>query len=57
MFGQCSSITSFPDISNWDTCNVVYMKHLFNNCSSLIGLFDISEWITENVVNMNGMYV
>ena len=42
MFNQCSSLSSLPDISEWDTYNVTEMKYLFYKYSSLSYLTDIS---------------
>ena len=39
---QCSSLSSLPDISEWDTYNVTEMKYLFYKYSSLSYLTDIS---------------
>jgi surface protein len=49
MFFNCSSLISLPDISKWNTTNVINMKKMFYNCSSLISLPDISKWNTSNV--------
>ena len=49
MFYGCSSLSSFPDISKWNTNNVTNMSYLFNGCSSLSSLPDISKWNTNNV--------
>ena len=35
MFSYCSSLQSLPDISNWNTANVIDMNGMFNGCSSL----------------------
>ena len=42
MFSGCSSLISLPDISIWNTSNVVYMDNMFSGCSSLISLPDLS---------------
>ena len=44
MFYICSSLMSLPDISKWNTENVIDMGRMFSICSSLVGLFDISKW-------------
>ena len=49
MFSHCSSLSSLPDISKWNTNNVNDMAYMFNNCSSLLSLPDISKWNTNNV--------
>ena len=56
MFYNCSSLSSFPDISNWDTSNVTNMSEMFDKCLSLSSLPDISKWNTSNVYNMSYMF-
>ena len=58
MFSNCFSLISLPDISKWDTKNVIYMSSMFSNCSSLTSLPDISKWDTKKVkkMNMNNMF-
>jgi len=41
MFSRCSSLSSIPDISKWDTNNVTDMSYMFGGCSSLSSLPDI----------------
>ena len=50
MFYYCNSLTSLPDISNWNTNNVTNMMCMFYNCNSLTSLPDISNWNTNNVI-------
>ena len=38
MFKDCVSLKSLPDISEWDTKNVINMNYLFYNCKSLNAL-------------------
>ena len=52
----CSSLTSLPDISKWNTTNVTDMSYMFEGCSSLTSLPDISKWNTTNVSNMSCMF-
>ena len=47
MFFRCSSLISLPDISKWDTKNVIDMSYMFCKCSSLISLPNISKWDTK----------
>ena len=47
MFYECSLLNSLPDISEWDTKNVINMSHMFKNCGSLKYLPDISKWETK----------
>ena len=35
MFSGCSNLESLPDISKWDTSNVILMGGIFTNLSSL----------------------
>ena len=55
MFYGCSSLSSLPDISKWNTNRVRYMSYMFYGCSSLSSLPDISKWNTNNVINVNSM--
>ena len=55
LFFGCSSLKSLPDISNWDTSNVVDMQWMFGRCSSLKEL-DLSNFHTEKVEYMSGMF-
>ena len=45
-----------PDISKWDTSNIVRMNALFYNCSSLISIPDISKWDISQVEEMDDMF-
>ena len=56
IFYNCSSLISLPDISNWNTNNVIDMSYIFYNCSSLISLPDISKWNTNNVIDMSYIF-
>ena len=56
MFYGCSSLSSLPDISKWNTNNVTNLSWMFYGCSSLSYLPDISKWNTNNVNNMSGMF-
>ena len=51
-----SSLTILPDISNWDTDNVINMSYMFCKCSSLVSLPDISKWKTNKVTNMSNLF-
>ena len=59
MFVGCSSLTELPDISRWNTSNVINVAQIFDNCSSLLYLPDISKWNltkakdTENLLSEN----
>ena len=56
MFYECLSLSSLPDISNWNTSNVTEMNSMFYNCKSLSSLSDISNWNTSNVTDMSCMF-
>jgi len=56
IFEGCSSLTSLPDISKWNTSKVTNMSHIFEGCSSLTSLPDISKWNTSKVTNMSYMF-
>ena len=57
MFHGCESLTSLPNISNWNTNNVTDMSFMFFGCDSLTSLPDISNWNTNNVPNMSHMFL
>ena len=50
MFFGCTSLSSLPNISKWNTNKVKNMREIFYNCSSLLNLPDISKWNTNNVI-------
>ena len=67
LFFKCDSLLYFynadkfnlshvPDISTWDTSNIVTMDSLFFNCQSLLEAPDISNWNTKNVTTLNGFF-
>ena len=56
MFYNCSSLISLPNISKWNTSNIINMEYLFYNCSSLTKLPDISNWKTDNLKNMDNIF-
>ena len=56
MFNNCSSLTSLPDISNWNTTNVTNMNSIFYYCSSLTSFPDISKWIINDELDKNSMF-
>ena len=55
MFYDCSSLSSLPNISKWNTKNVTNMGGMFYGCESLSSLPDISKWNTSNVNDMEHM--
>ena len=56
MFNGCRSLSSLPDISEWNTNNVTDMSYMFNGCRSLKSLPDISKWNTNNETDMSYMF-
>ena len=52
MFYECSTLSSLPDISKWNTDKVTDMSYMFFGCSSLSCLPNISKWDTNNTTNM-----
>ena len=56
MFYNCRSLSSLPDISEWDTSYVKDMSGLFSGCKLLISFPDISKWNTSKVTDMSGMF-
>ena len=43
LFRGCKSLLSLPDISKWNTNNVIDMEGIFDGCKSLSSLPDISK--------------
>ena len=56
MFSECSSLSSLPDISKWNTNNVTNMSCMFNGCSSLSSLPDILKWNIPKVTDKFNMF-
>ena len=56
MFHGCSSLSSLPDISNWNTDNVTDISCMFYGCSSLSSLPDISKWNINNISDMSYIF-
>ena len=54
-FRDCK-FEKLPDISKFNTNNVINMSNMFRGCSSLKSLPDISIWNTKNVVSMRSMF-
>ena len=43
MFTNCSSLISLPDISKWNTKNVIDLDDIFDGCLSLYSFPDIDN--------------
>ena len=55
-FEGFSLLKSLPDISKWDTSNVVDMNGIFAGLNSIISLPDISKWNISNLICLFGMF-
>ena len=53
VFTNCFSLEELPDISTWNTSNVVDMTSLFENCTSLVKIPNIIKWDVHNLKSMN----
>ncbi len=56
IFCGCSSLILLPDISKWNTNNVINMKNIFFGCKSLTFIPNISKWNTSNASDMSFMF-
>ena len=56
MFYGCKSLKDFPNISKWNTKNVINMEKMFYGCESLESFPDISEWNIQKVKDMNNIF-
>jgi surface protein len=52
-FANCSTLTTIPNLENWDVSNVTNMQSLFQNAVSFNQ--DLSAWNISNVTNMTDM--
>jgi len=48
LFYNCNSLSSLPDISDWDVSGVKSISLMFYNCYSLVEFPDLSKWIKKN---------
>ena len=53
MFSNCSSLSSLPDISKWNTKNLKNFKFLLSDCISLLNIPDLSKWNNFNGNDIN----
>ena len=51
-----NSLISLPDISKWNTKNVINMSSMLRDCTPLISVPDISKLNTKNVTDMSFMF-
>ena len=56
LFSRCDLLKELPDISNWDTKNIITMNKMFFKCYSLNHLPDISKLNTKNVKYMISLF-
>ena len=56
MFWNCSSLLYLPDISKWNTSNVINMNNMFSQCSRLKKVPDITVWNVSNVTDFAYMF-
>ena len=49
LFRGCKSLTSLPDLSKWNTNNVINIEYLFSYYEYLSSLPDILNWNTYNI--------
>ena len=56
VFSNCFSLKSLPDISKWNTENVIDFSCLFENCISLNKIPDISKWNTNKLKTINRIF-
>ena len=56
VFAFCTSLSKIPNISNWDTSNVISISGIFLGCTNLSLLPDISIWNTKNTTNMSEIF-
>ena len=52
---NCKSLISLPDVSKWDTSNVITIKYLFS-LLLVEKIPDISNWNTRKVKNMDNLF-
>ena len=53
MFYEFLSLSSLPDISNWDTNNIFDMSDLFYGCTSLSSLYFLKPHIENKIYYLN----
>ena len=56
MFSACTSLSSLPDISKWETKNVTNMYCIFYGCSSLSSLPDIDKLELNKSLNTYNLF-
>ena len=56
LFFGCYSLKILPDISKWNTNNVINMGYMFSGCSSLLSLPNISKWKVDQIISMSCIF-
>ena len=58
LFYNCNSLSSLPDISEWDLSELKSISLMFYNCYSLLEFPDLSKWIKKNkFLDKNNNYI
>ena len=57
IFTNCSSLKSLPDISKWNTKNVINMREMFSFCNSLNSFPDISKWELNEELDYSSIFL
>lgn len=47
MFRGCSSLESIPDISKWNSNNIINMSSIFRGYIILFEIPNLSKWTTD----------
>ena len=56
LFYGCSNLESLPDISKWNTINIIDAREICFGCQSLLKFPDISKWKLNNIQKMEDMF-
>ena len=56
MLYGCSSLSSLPDISKWNTNKVGYISGIYERCSSLSSLPNYSKWNANYIPDKIDMF-
>ena len=51
-----TNIKMIPNISKWNTSNIINMSGIFKGCKFLFSIPDISKWDTSKVTNFSSMF-
>ncbi len=54
MFKGCSSITTFPDLGNWNLPNATDLSEMFSGCTNFNA--DLFNWDIRTVTNFSNMF-